>query len=214
MVTLGSKRIHMIYSDSRGLDLDHRMARLNTTGECFDITSYKGAVLQDLFSSAENYLPKHPFDVVYIAGGACDITAKDQTSNMITFDWDPFGDDLMEHLVSSLTKADAGFKSSFPASKVVYFPLVGTDLARVVSSQEISPEDQEAVDRAVWEFNSMTFQLNAINNTFAPSLHHLVHRFCKGKKRAYYQHLADGLHPSEVLKDKWAKEFIKAMAHN
>ena len=140
----------MIYTDSRGSDLDHRIARLNTAGECFDLTSYKGAVLQDLFSSTENYLPKHPFDVIYIAGGACDVTTKNYSTDQITFDWDPHGDDLMEHLVNSLTKADTGFRGTFPASKVVYCPIVGTDLTRVVTSQEISPEDQEAVDKAVW----------------------------------------------------------------
>ena len=92
--------------------------------------------------------------------------------------------------------------------------LIGSDLDKVVSSHQVADGEQLAVEEAVWEFNSTCFDINSERGSFAPSLHHLVHRFCKGKRRAYYHHLPDGLHLSEYLKEKWANQFVKAMAHN
>ena len=68
----------------------------------------------------------------YLKGRACDITSKDQISNIITFDWKP-GMDLRIQLVGSLLHADEEFKRIFPASKVVFCTLLGVDLARVGS---------------------------------------------------------------------------------
>ena len=203
----------MIFSDSRGKDLDYRIRRLNTTGEELDVGIYEGATLQDLTEAAMRYLPKHLFDVIYIMGGACDITSKDPRSKHITYDWKS-EDDLKIQLVGSLLNADKEFKKIFLASRIVYCPLVGVDLARVVTAQTITQQNQHAVDNPVWEFNSAVFDLNSQNGTFSPSLHHTVHRFCKGKKRCYYHHLDDEIHPSADLKDRWANQFVNAMAHN
>ena len=213
MVTLGSKRLHVIFTDSRGRDLKHRLNKLNNTGEHFMIMVYEGATLQDLVEAVMEYLPRHLFDVIYMVGGACDITNKDKLTGKITFDWKP-GKDLKIQLVGCLLHADEEFKRIFPASKIVYCTLIGVELQRVVTSQVISQENQNLANEAVWEFNTAVFDLNSRNNVFSPSLHHQVHRCCKGKKRNYYHHLADGIHLSEFLKEKWANQFINAIAHN
>ena len=79
MAMLGSKRIHVVYTDSRGSGLQERIDRLNTTGEYMEIVEHKSATLEALAADAETYLHKHPFDVVYVAGGgATNITTKDK----------------------------------------------------------------------------------------------------------------------------------------
>ena len=213
MVTLGSKRIQLAFTDSRGFDLDHRIRKINSTGELFEIQAYKGATFEEIVASVEGYLPKHPFDVVYIMGGACNVTTKDQFTGHISYDWG-HGDRLKENLVNTLKSTDIFLRKHFLATKIIFCPLVGTELARVVNCHVITGEDQEAVEEAVWEFNSTIFDINKERGTYSPALHHQIHRFCKGKKRTYYQHLRDGLHPTDHLKDIWAKEFCKAMAHN
>ena len=213
MVTLGSKRIHLALTDSRGIGVLEHIQRLNKSGECFDLQAYKGATFRDLIGIAEGYLPKHDFDVIYIAGGANDITYKDKKTNMIHYRWGS-GEDLKTHLVSILHEADKKLTKNFPASRIVFCPLVGSELERVVNAHPIEPSDQEAVEEAVWEFNTQVFKINNRRGMRCPSLHHQVHRFCKGKRGAYYFHLVDGLHLNEDLKTKWAKSFLKAMAHN
>ena len=213
MVTLGSKRIHIVFADSRAGGLQDCVNRLNNSGEHMDINEYKGATLEELIGIAEKYLPLHPFDVVYIAGGANNITSKNRLTRKISYPWE-LGTDLQDHLVSTLTKANAHFVKTFPASKVIFCPLVGSDLDRVVNSGLILHDHKQDVENAIWEFNTNVFRISNERGTKTPALHHQVHRYCNGKRRVYYEHLHDGIHLSEFLKEKWAHQFVKVMAQN
>ena len=158
-----------------------------------------------------DHLKRCPFDVVYIAGGACDITRKDSHSKRISYVWGD-GDDLKVHLLGVLKEADERIRKYFPASKVVFCSLVGSELSRIVNAYAVSVEQQLQMNRAIWEFNTNIFRINSERGTFAPSLHSQVHRMCKGKERNYYHHLHDGIHLTEELKIKWAEQFLKAAA--
>ena len=109
-----------------------------------------------------------------------------------------------------LKEADSRVKKYFPASTVVFCQLIGSELKRVVNAHAVSEDQQNQVNRAVWEFNTHIFSINAERGSFSPSLHSQVHRVCKGKKRNYYHHLHDGIHLTEELKIKWAEQFLKA----
>ena len=213
MVTLGSKRIHIVFMDSRGGDLQSRVNRLNTSKEYIEIDERKGASLADLIHLAHNYLPKHPFDVIYIAGGVNDITSKNDYTKQISYEWGN-GPHLMDHLIYTVREADSSFKKDFPASSIVFCPLVGSDLLRVVNAHPTTLENQITVNDAVWDFNSEIYKINKERATFNPPLQHCVHRYCKGKRHDYYHHLQDGIHLSESLKEKWASQFVAAIAHN
>ena len=95
---------------------------------------------------------------------------------------------------------------------MIFCPLIASELTRVVNHAygSISQEEQNAVERAVWEFNATMFKINRDKNLISPSLHHQVHRFCEGKNH----HLGDGIHLTEYLKTKWADEFVNVIAHN
>ena len=213
MALLGGKRIHLAITDSRGSGLKEKVRSSSALKELFETKICKGATLATMVEEAENHLKRCPFDVVYIVGGACDITSKDLRTNLISYDWKN-GKDLREHLVGMLKKADARLKKYFPASKVVFCSLIGSELARTVNAHATSEEQQVQVNKAVWEFNTNVFRINKERESFSPSLHNHVHRICKGKEKNYYQHLRDGLHLSDELKDKWAEQFLKAIAKN
>ena len=213
MALLGGRRIHLIITDSRGKGLGDLIKSRNASGEPFDILVREGATLFNLVEATASHLQKCPFDIVYVVGGACDITFKEKRTGRIIYAWGE-GKALENHLLSSLKNADKKLSRDFPASKVIFCPLIASELARVVNHGTPSQEDQAAVERAVWEFNSTLFKINKDKNLISPSLHHQVHRFCKGRKRNYYHHLEDGIHPNEYLKAKWADEFTTVMAHN
>ena len=213
MALLGSKRLHIILTDSRGKGLGDLIKIRNKTGEPFDILVRDGATLFDLVEVADKHLQKNPFDIVYIAGGACDITFKEKSTGKIIYAWGRRGE-LGMHLLGTLNRAIKKLSKDFPASKVIFCPLIASELRRVVNSGNITHEDQGEVENAVWEFNSTVFKINKEKSLISPSLHHQVHRFCKGKKRNYYHHLVDGIHLTDYLKNKWADEFVNVMAHN
>ena len=213
MALLGGKRLHLLITDSRGVGLKEKVRGSRNLNELFETKICKGASLDIMVEEAVGHLKRCPFDVVYIAGGACDITSKDWSTSLISYNWKN-GNDLQEHLVGMLKNADVRLRKLFPASKVVFCSLIGSELAKVVNAHATSEEQQDQVNRAVWEFNISIFRINKERETFSPSLHSHVHRICKGKERNYYQHLRDGLHLSEELKEKWAEQFVKAVAKN
>ena len=189
------------------------VAAKHLTSESFNLLVKDGATFSELVEAALAYLKGRPFDVVYIAGGACDITTKIKLTGEIVYNWGS-GPELEEHLVRAAKEADRSFRRDFPASKIVMCPLIAIELARVVGPTPTCDINQRSVEDAIWAFNTAIFEINNERGVFAPALHHQVHRFCKGKRRAYYHHPEDGLHPTHQLKAKWADEFIKAMAQN
>ena len=97
-------------------------------------------------------------------GGVNNITTKTKRSKEISYDWER-GDSLQNHLVTILNRADVFLKKNYPASKIVFCPLIGSDLSRVVTSGTASEADQTDVDNAVWEFNTNIYRINDKRNT-------------------------------------------------
>ena len=161
---------------------------------------------------ASAHLANYPFDVVYVAGGACDITSKDKATNRISFKWNP-PQDVAVHLLGSLRTEDSFISNNHPASRVVFCPLVGSKLSRVVNAHDVSLDQQSAVDNAIFEFNMEIFKINKKRDTFSPSLHRSIHRSNGKVRKCHYHLLDDGLHLSEQQLTKWAGEFVKATSH-
>ena len=205
--------MHLLITDSRGAELGDLVRNSGKLNEHFEVRICKGATLAQLCDIATSHLQRCPFDVVYIAGGVCDITTKNEYTKLISFDWE-LGEELGEHLIGDLNRADSKFKKYFPASKISFCSLIGCDLVRTVNAHPTTVEQKEMVNNAVWEFNCEIFRINRERKIFSPSLHSQIHRICNGTKRNYYQHLHDGLHPSDFIKQKWATQFVKAIAHN
>ena len=213
MAALGMRRIHIAFMDSRGQGLQEEVNKRNTDGEYLEIRSYSGRTLRGVTDYADNYLKQYPYDVIYICGGVNDITSKDKKTKIITYEWEK-GKDLEDHLLSELKRAEDTLKKNHPGAKVIFCPIVGLLLERVLTNHTATLDQQTDVENAVWDFNSKIFEINNGKNLFTPALHHQVHRFTRGIRRAYYHHLGDGLHPTPNLLSKWADQFVKSKARN
>ena len=133
---------------------------------------------------------------MYIVGGVNNITTKNQLTGMISFEWSP-PELLIQYLSVELHRLDVWLTKEFPASKIIFCSLIGSDPKRVVNSHQVNPLQQEAVNAAVFQFNEEVFSLDRkIEETYSPSLHRTVHRAKNGKKKSYYEHLSDGIHLS------------------
>ena len=212
MARLNERRCHIAFMDSRAQGLQEKIDALNK-GEYLGVRKHNGATLHQLTRKASEHLKNYPFDVVYIIGGACDITLKNKSTKTISFPWAP-PEDLSQHLISTLDAENNTMKEKHPAAKVVFCPLVGLELERVVNEHTVEATHQLIVDEAVFKFNTKIFDLNKKRGTFSPSLHRTVHRSSKGIMKSHYHHLDDGIHLSEELKDKWAAELVKATSIN
>ena len=76
VVLLGSKRLHVAFTDSRGEGVHELILRLNKSNEYFELERRDEATLEELIDMTSTHLKDHPFDVVFIAGGINNIIEK------------------------------------------------------------------------------------------------------------------------------------------
>ena len=212
MARLNDRRCHIVFMDSRGVGLQEIIDRLNH-GEYLEIQVKKGATLQTLSRSLSSHLTRYPFDVVYIAGGICDFTTKDHVTKNISFQWKSTSD-LQNYLFSILENEDKFLTKNHPASKVIFCPLVGVYLIRVVNDHQMASSHQEIFVDTVFEFNTRIFKINKSRSTFLPAIHRTIHRSSGTKKKSHYHHLDDGLHLTKDHLEKCSSEFINAAENN
>ena len=74
---------------------------------------YDVASFMDIVEVADDYLRKHPFDDVYMAGSANDITAKNKYTKQISYLWGNFED--LKTLVSSTKRPCHVYNNILPA---------------------------------------------------------------------------------------------------
>ena len=130
------RREHCIFTDSRGSGL-YKKIKGRGYGEFIGVWKKSGATFMNLVELAETHLDSYPFDVVYVAGGVNDITTKNQDTGKISFDWAP-PECLIEHLLTVLKRENARLAQNFPASKIIFCPLVGQDLGKVVNAHAVT----------------------------------------------------------------------------
>ena len=148
MATLGGKRIHLLITDSRGTGLGDLVRKGNPAQEHFEVKVCRGATINEMVDEASRHLQRCPFDVVYIAGGACDITTKNYFTKIVSYEWE--GEKaLSNHLVKVIKNAHKKLREFFPASRVVFCSLIGSELSRVVKAHHTTDRQQTEVNEAV-----------------------------------------------------------------
>ena len=184
MAKLNDRRYHITLMDSRGTGLQSKIDQVNQ-GEYLEVHVHNGATLSHLARAADAHLANYPFDVVYVAGGACDITTKNKITKKISFDWESM-DALSAHLINTLQEENHRLLLKHPASRVVFCPLVGTDLARVVNAHTTTYCQQSMVNDTIFAYNEAVFTVNKSRGAYSPALHRTVHRSKGGNMKSYY----------------------------
>ena len=213
MAYLGRKRTHVVFGDSRTSDdLYREIQKFNLNRTPFNIEQYKGAGLIEVVEKADLYLHSYPFDVAYIIAGVNDITNKNKVTGRIDFLWKT-EESLTHYLISTRETCYRQLKGDHPAAGIVFCPLIGLDLGRVVPSS--SSAQQEIIDNSVWASNIELHKMKDKYNFYFPYLTSPIHRIENGKHKSYYHHLCtDGLHLTDALNRTWAKQIVKAFDRN
>ena len=206
MADLRRRKI-ILFFDSRGRNLEFILKSLNKSDKIIEPWMFEGATIEDLAHEAEYYAQNAPFDVIYIAGGICNITTKNKQTKKVSFEWTD-STKLASHLVQSMERAEKFLQISKPATKFTFCPLLGADLEKVLKRP--AEKEQVILDEAVWIFNEEVFQKNKMTETYAPNFADPVYRKIRGIKRTFFHHLHnDGIHLSDNLQLTWAKKIMK-----
>ena len=197
----------MLFFDSRGRNLEFIVNSMNSTGKPIEPWLFEGATIEDLTVEAEYNAQKAPFDIIYIAGGICNVTSKDRQTKKISFTWRN-SIELASHLVNTMDSSEKYLFKEHPASTFIFCPLLGADLERVLKKP--AAREQIILDEAIWIFNEEVFQRNSMKKVYAPNFADPVYREIRKVKKTFLHHLGDdGIHLSEELQRKWAKKIVK-----
>ena len=173
------RRKTIFFTDSRGLFINELIQQ--EFGGCngVEVLHYKGAGLGTLTKNAYYYADSRPFDMLFIAGGICNITRKDMVSKEIFFEWDD-SVELASHIIDTMEKEEKIFMGKAPGSKLVFCNFVGADLSKVLKRNAES--EQWILNEAIYIINEDIFQKNIVKEVYAPDLASPVHRQLNGKK--------------------------------
>ena len=201
------RRKLIFFTDSRGLFLNELIVKEFGRSNGVEVLHYKGAGIGTLIKNAYYYAESRPFDVLFIAGGICNITSKDHDTKEIFFEWeDPVT--LAKHVIDVMEEEEITFKKEVPASNVIYCNMVGANLSSVLKRD--AKEEQMVLNEAIYMINEDIFQKNIVKKMYAPDLASPVHRKINGENMTFLHHLStDGIHLGADLKRKWARKMFK-----
>ena len=199
-----------LWEKNSGLSLD--LTQLQ-----YSVLVFPGAKIQELISLADTHLSSYPRDVIYILGGACNVTSKLKGSRQILFNWE--NDAMLTRHLFVYTEMGLKWTTQrHPAATIVICPLTGSYL------QTLAPyaaKLQFMVDKSTRDFNNIVIGLNRESQVAMPWLQKHVHKTRHGVDKNYYTNLPngspalpDGLHPSRDLLDLWARDFVISFSKN
>lgn len=201
-----SKKIYAVYlADSRGAWLSHQireeMRRQHKSDLLFTVIYRKGAGLALLWELAEKVLFTRKVDIIFIAGGICDITKPQYLEDGRRVFWpsDNLQDrfdyvrDIMNGIVNNFLLLNL-------QCKLCFVPEPGADLIRY--NQVVHPVpwnvliiQEELEDKLEWLLFT-TRRLNEKLNMPTPWTMNITHARRNGNLLPIYDRLRDGLHPA------------------
>ena len=185
------RRKVIFFTDSRGLYLNELIKEQFGHMDRIEVLHYKSADIGTLTKNAYYYAESRPHDVLFIAGGICNITRKDPVV-------------LARHIIDKIEEEDETFIEKALATQMAYCNLLGADLLLVLKKK--ADFEQNVLNEAIYMINEDIFQKNIVKGLFSPDLASPVHRK-NAQIMSFLHHLASGgIHLNMDLKKKYAKK--------
>lgn len=189
----------IVITDSRGRYLDTII-----NDEHILVSVHSGARLRHVAQKALEIIPRFRPHVILLMAGINDITRRNRwTRRVHLINNSP--SILIDHLIYELNHAKCLIQGPFPTVKVVLGGIIGMSLNAYNHLPGISPW-QWVIDDTITAINSYIRQVNHDSNVPHPRLISKVHTWNHGVRRNIYNRLTDGLHPSELILEAWARQ--------
>ena len=225
----------IILASSRGKDMDVALGKIHKKPEKFRIMAKSGAELSDLVERVPSILRKckDPSNYhIYFLAGLCDITYRDHDSCYRVNE--PYDEVLFMETPSEATNRvckiidsvaekvlRAGAKPCFatipPCSLNTWNNIRLNQYKTAFLLHHTHYEDMQSnLITSIIDINKYIVQTNTNNNMITPYLAStIVTNMGQNKPhRIHYSRLADGVHPTDALRDRWAEKLNKAIEDN
>lgn len=202
----------VILADSRGAGLKYELDCLNNGAFDFVVIIKKGRGIIDLVREVSKRLVWIAPDVIIVTAGICDITEKNRETGLVTLQ-NVISEDVPALIESSMDTVRHHLSIVLTENpyKLIFGHIVGLDIARYNGQNVIHPQ-QDRLNDIIIKSNQTITAFNVSNDVPTPWLAKDVHpnNSKKGSKKHLYQKLApDGLHLSDLMKERWANIIYK-----
>lgn len=205
----------VIIADSRGSGLQAEFDMMATQPFDVKVLSFKGKGILDAVQMAISKLIWWAPKIIVILNGLCDLTQKDKASKRVSLRYQSVEEAVLNH-TESMDHARHYLYVQLIESpcQLVFAHVVGMDLMKY--NKENGQSDQQAMlDESITAINIAVNRFNEQHDAVAPWLARDIHRNVGGRKITRYQKLSeDGVHLTEVIKEKWAVEILSALRKN
>ena len=164
-------------------------------------------------------------DLIVVMAGICSITKKDQRTKMISLRYTTLGS-VVEAVMDDIVKAHAHI-CRVTTTPISFATITGADLTDVnnkhrkrmttleyrnyVDCYKKVHTEQPLLDAAVHLVNKQITAFNNKNGTPTTWMAEVVHPYLRGKHRSYYTRLADGCHPTDNTRKRWAHQIARVI---
>lgn len=189
----------IVVADSRGRHLDMVLDH-----EEILVSFLSGATLHTVALRAIDIISRYHPDIILVMAGINDITIRNRYTGRVSLISNTTSV-IIDHLVNRINQAKSMIASASPTIKIVIGGIAGINLNAYNRRLGTSPL-QTVVDNAITAVNSYIRQLNHDSEVPHPRLTSKVHTWRHGRRKNFYSRLYDGLHPSELVLQSWARQ--------
>lgn len=192
----------MVFGDSRCRCLHNYLL-----GTGIPVYFYPGAVLEEIVMRAIPISRLRKPTSVLIMGGVNDLTVLHHHPRRVSLHF-PTQGEMIHTLMASIVYLRGVLHAKFPDLKVSFGGLIGFDLNAINGIPGYSPL-QHMITDAFLELNSSIRDNNVAAGVLHFYLTSKVYKWHKGRIRAQYRLLPDGLHPGSIVLRNWGHSIKK-----
>ena len=213
-----------IIADSRGAHLEPILRDLQGIGET-RVSVNPGKTISGSVEVARNHVKDMKPDLIIVMSGICSITNRDRHTKVISLRHTDINT-VVDTVMTDIDHAHKLIRETSDAP-VSFATVTGADLTdvnnqrrRIMSNVEyqeyvlnikVTHPDQATLNTAIIRLNRRITAYNENTNTPTTWMAEIVHPLLRGQHRFYYGKLADGCHPNNNTRKRWAHQIARTI---
>ena len=213
----------LVIADSRGRGIKRHMERI-LPEKNVQVLAHSGAGFELAAIKSLHTIRINKPHAIIIMAGVCDITRRDRTTKITQLRYENV-EECVQHVINA-AKAAYELLEAAGQHKISIATVTGLNLTDYnnrqrkymtddeydsYSNTRLEHSTQDCLNDSIIEINRQITALNKANAVPSTWTSTTVHSYYRKRHHHNYQNLADGCHPNEETKLRWAKQIAKSV---
>ena len=184
-----------------------------------------GASIMKSVACTEHWINTYAPDLIIVMSGICNITSKDSKTKNISLRHNKLSD-VVDAVMTPIRQAHDLIRNMGDYT-VSFSTVTGVDLTDVnnrerkhmngkeywyyTTNDKVMHPQQDTLNRAIVIINREITAYNEANGIPTTWMAEVVHPYLRGRHRHYYGRLADGCHPDDNTRKRWAHQIARTI---